>query len=442
MNSLSRATLAASHLAVAGLGVMAGFQMPADPSSVAGLEEPGSPAPSSSVEKSKPAHANPPHAEAWESLNDRSLPRSDRLAIQKTLLREWSRIDLEAALHAALTETPRDQDGLLAACSPGMLANPSQAWDLVMARSFGWETALARSMWIGLMMKNQPADYFSKLPEMPRSDRLRTLGSMAFEWREIEDASLKKEIWSKLQEQAATADRETFANIAQGLGDGIPLEYLLPELERGSTPADRRLAAAGIGIGLGSFKDEEFDREFARIPEALRAEVAASALAADDWGIAPTLRFAQLALEAGHLDDLAAASSREGFRLFSEETEDPAALLDWAFALPDDPRVTELYRQALRGADRVSFFNEAADGTSELVFDKLLARVELEPPGWKRDHGLAVLAPRGLHRKKTHDEVQSLLEAIGSPDLRAQATKECQDQLKKERQDEAELDAE
>ena len=179
MNSLSRATLAASHLAVAGLGVMAGFQMPADPSSVAGLEEPGSPAPSSSVEKSKPAHANPPHAEAWESLNDRSLPRSDRLAIQKTLLREWSRIDLEAALHAALTETPRDQDGLLAACSPGMLANPSQAWDLVMARSFGWETALARSMWIGLMMKNQPADYFSKLPEMPRSDRLRTLGSMS-----------------------------------------------------------------------------------------------------------------------------------------------------------------------------------------------------------------------------------------------------------------------
>lgn len=412
MNSLVRAVFVSSHLVVLGLGLAVGFQSRPDRRMAAERDaaRPNGPETARTVPLSTGGTVSEVAA-AWESLKDRYLPRSERLGIQAALLREWSLDDPEAAIHAALGESPSQQDELLRACGPGVLAHPSMLWERIMFRAFGWETARVRSLWIGLMADNQPVKLFPKLRDMPESVRLDALQHLAIIWRDIEDAAVRAEVFEGLQRHAAAGDREAFDLIACSLAEGIPLEYLLPELLRADTPSGRRLAATGIGIALVSYEDDEFEAEFARVPESLRAEVASAALFADAWGNEITFEFARIALDAGDLDALKAAGENDSFGRFADNTEHPAELADWALTLPEDPRTLELYRTAIGGAAVKDF---------AAVRGKILAL----PPGWRRDHGLAALAYGGHYSDQPAGEIGQLLQRIQNPEVQARARKE------------------
>ena len=128
------------------------------------------------------------YAAAWDSLKGRFLPRQERLLIEKTLLEEWSVIDLAAAVRAVFAETRDDGPSgfgkvgmisLLDCCAPGIRANPLIAWELVRSRTFGLETGRFRRQWLECMTETDSVQVFSILGELPKGERLSTLSSLA-----------------------------------------------------------------------------------------------------------------------------------------------------------------------------------------------------------------------------------------------------------------------
>lgn len=102
---------------------------------------------------SRPAgHSSDPYAAAWQALKRRGLPMRDRQWIEGNLLLEWSRTDLPAALHAALSNPSREQNELLEGIMRDQFkAVPVTSQDPVLAAihqsDFGWKTGKLYSLW-------------------------------------------------------------------------------------------------------------------------------------------------------------------------------------------------------------------------------------------------------------------------------------------------------
>ena len=431
MSALARTRFWISHLAVLGIGVVAGLQSwPPDEVTAESTHSFESSEGTSSVRTTAIAPESPllpasHYAAAWESLKDGGLSWKARLEIQEALLGEWSVIDLAAAIRAAFAEGPRFQDDLLKSCNPGILADPAAAWQLAAGRAFGWESARVRKHWMKLVAEQDPLKVFSVLGDVPANERIDAVENLAVVWGyDSTDPHVRDEIWTKLLD----LDGEPWGNMAlfsagQIIGSERRPQELLSLLEAARSPAERRLLGAAFAVSLYGQEDEEFAVEFGLIPVAMRAEVAAAGLIIDDSGTRRILEFAKLALAEVHLDAFPPAADHPAFADFAEETNypsvfpengndddynnDPGGLADWALTLPDDPRVMGIFRIALQGA-------------AKRGYSTIRAKVEVLPPGWQRDHGIAALV-ESARKAGEMTIVDGLIETIGDPEIRAEA---------------------
>lgn len=185
MTSLVRRRLWISHLAVLGMGVIVGMlawparESAAEPAALSAKSD-GASAGGRSAGGSKATTFPASHyAAAWETLKDGRLPRQERLEIQRSLLREWSVLDLEAAFRAVFAEGPGSQADLLEACDSGILADPSAAWALAMTRAVGWESARVRTRWLEIVADKDPLRVFPVLDQVSPSERTDAVEDLA-----------------------------------------------------------------------------------------------------------------------------------------------------------------------------------------------------------------------------------------------------------------------
>ncbi|RYD30643.1 MAG: hypothetical protein EOP87_16285 [Verrucomicrobiaceae bacterium] len=95
---------------------------------------------------------------AWDAIASRNLTVSQRLEMQIAVLREWSMVDMEGAMQAALDNawdggTQKGGVGpLMVAFDEAFQARPMDAWDLLQSGKMGLGTELFRKQWITLRM--------------------------------------------------------------------------------------------------------------------------------------------------------------------------------------------------------------------------------------------------------------------------------------------------
>lgn len=327
---------------------------------------------------------------AWDSLKGRFLPRQERLLIEKTMLEEWSVIDLAAAVRAVFGEsTDQGPNGfgkfgiltLLECCAPGIQADPLKAWELVRSNTFGLETGRFRNAWLDCMREPNPVLVFSILGELPKHERLSTLSVLAESSCSAVDPTTRAAIWAKLSALPdAPAEQESLTRVGESMCSSIPPAELAARLLGEPTPAARRICISALALSLFEVMEEkDFPKPLLGLPVAMRGEVAATSLKYGAGHGDRALVLANIALDSGNLDALQAAAADPAYLRFAKEMDQELALAEWALRLPEDPRTLEIYRQSIEGA---------AYGALGPVREKL----EALPASWQRDQGLAVLA--------------------------------------------------
>jgi hypothetical protein len=114
---------------------------------------------------------------ALDAIASRNLTVSQRLDMQIAVLREWSMVDMESAMRAALDNAwdGGTQKGgvapLMVAFDQAFQARPVDAWDLLQSGKMGLGTELFRAQWIESAAKTEPVFVVSvaHLLEFPHS---------------------------------------------------------------------------------------------------------------------------------------------------------------------------------------------------------------------------------------------------------------------------------
>lgn len=330
------------------------------------------------------------YAAAWDSLKGRFLPRQERLLIEKTLLEEWSVIDLAAAVRAVFAETRDDGPSgfgkvgiisLLDCCAPGILAEPLKAWELVRSRAFGMETGRVRRQWLKCMTDTHPLQVFSILGELPKGERLSTLSSLAEASCSADDPATRMAIWNQLSAMPDTlAEQEFIHRVGETICFYMSPAELAERLLGDTTPSGRKICISALSLALFEVvENEDFPKPLFILPTALRGEVAAASLKNAVGNDKRALALAHIALDSGNFDALQAAAADPAFARFAREMGQPLALVKWALRLPEDPRTLEIFRQTVAGA-------------AYSDFEAIQATLQALPEGWQRAQGMAALS--------------------------------------------------
>lgn len=140
----------------------------------------GAAAASSSAPKAAASSSNA-YAAAWESLKDGTLRREERRQLGATLLREWSKVDLRAALHAAFERDQGDRDDPFESSRlDAYLEVATQSdllWELALSGEYGLHTRRLRREWIDVTARRDPLEILRRLPEMPPDMRAGAVGT-------------------------------------------------------------------------------------------------------------------------------------------------------------------------------------------------------------------------------------------------------------------------
>jgi len=361
-------------------------------------------------------------AGTWRELLAAPLPRGERVTIMDELLRTWSLVDVEAALHAALAErrgTESDMpDGvhggvdLIASCSEGIGAHLEKVLELVARDAFGFGTPVIRWECYEILMQRDPLKVVAMLGTLPpdlHRDMTEELADLVKS--ESTDEATRHTLLSAIIRHGSPEDiRRTGAVIGRFALPAVMLE----KMQAAADESSRNVYFSAWATALNDLDQADYVREMAALPDEEQARLAADTLLSDSWGGENTFHQVRLAYAAGHLDAVQAAVTSDSFSLGVQATpaESTKVLIDWALALPESPLAIELYRQAMEGA--------AING-----FEELRARAEAMEPGWQRDNALLGLAHAAIWRKGDLPLYRDLLEGIHDPlVLRLAAVKE------------------
>lgn len=223
------------------------------------------------------------YAAAWELLQQRDLRRSERQQLETALLRDWSKIDLRAALHAQFAAVPNgDEDDPfltpLGACMEEVHKQPDLVWELISSREYGLHTRDLRVAWMDSCAGEQPLKVVRHLPDLPADDRAHAIQEAVYSThRRSQPAPGKDEVAAAVLALRGTPD-ETAAmeGFAMGLARAIETSELSPLLLDPPDPEfrDFYLAAYVIEIDLVGPLNE--NPHLNSLPPDLRAEVEAA----------------------------------------------------------------------------------------------------------------------------------------------------------------------
>ena len=140
-------------------------------------------------------------AGAWKGIASRDLTVSQRLEMQIKILNQWAKVDLEAAMHAALDNawdggTEKGGVGpLMVAFGDAFREDPLKAWDLMQSGKLGLGAALFERQWIESAAEKEPAFLFSvaqKISSASRKHAIEQAMRSAAKSPEMKDAMIRK----------------------------------------------------------------------------------------------------------------------------------------------------------------------------------------------------------------------------------------------------------
>lgn len=251
-------------------------------SSSSGPASPQHPATKIVRTRGHPAPDATAYAAAWQSLHYKAMPLAERRQLEQLLLAEWSVLDLEAALSAAVASFIPGGDfwpsqHLILHCAPGVAAHPELARQIIDSHVLGPDTAHLRSAWIEAFSASAPEQVLAAVPDMPTGFRSHAIQAVCRELH-APDASpdQRREIMARLFDRAGNADGDKMleeASAAVGLHSGNDILRL--SLLSASDPVEVDFYQRALAYRMFVTSSADSDEILASLPESVRPAVAA-----------------------------------------------------------------------------------------------------------------------------------------------------------------------
>jgi hypothetical protein len=232
------------------------------------------------------ASSSTAHAAAWELLKDGKLQRRERQQLESMLLREWSKVDLRAALHAAFEGHWRDLDNPFEFLPMDTcLEEETQAdllWELLLSREYGLHTRRLRREWIHITARKDPLEILRRLPEMPPDMRAGAVGTAVASSHHFADfprdrpaAGKEEVIAAVLALRGSPYEAAVMTGLAGGISSITEISELSGLLLSPPDPAlrDLYLKAYAMEVEHGSSDGRQVALDM--LPAEVRAEVEA-----------------------------------------------------------------------------------------------------------------------------------------------------------------------
>ncbi len=290
------------------------------------------------------------YRQAWKAIGSRELTIQQRLELQMEVLKEWSRVDMEGAMLAAL-EVPwdggREKGGiapLMGAFDEVFRSRPLEAWDLMQSGKLGLGARLFQQQWITSATDVDPVFVFSVAKDIHHDLRMSAIqGAMRSAARSPE---LKEQMLRKLEELPEGGASDNYISIAF---DALPASTADAPAVRGKLAAATNERAKTLLLHEYAAAMREADAstllgDWAKLPPDMKKRAAVAFLNGSQGGI-NTPAVIEMLMETGQWERMPQA--RQKLETFSRETTDPKGLADWALSLPEKPEAEAIFRRSL-----------------------------------------------------------------------------------------------
>lgn len=344
---------------------------------------------------------------AWDAIARRDVTISERMQLQMAVLRQWSMVDLEGAMEAALS-VHWDGDGgaetlLDSPFEEAFRARPLEAWDLIVSGGFGLGAELVKELWAAAVVEKHPMLVMSALQEMPSSRRGEILKAITSTVARG-DAGMKEEFLGKLCELPQTGQLSTWmSETIRKLGPSGTAAEVGAKLVQAKTPQEVTRYIHELGLALKSADIPTILVEWEKLPPELRSRAATSALLHAD----PKSDIPALVTEMGRMGGWNSIGEQR-FKIseYGYNTGKLAELADWTATLPDRPESRGIMDQAIEPY----IVNNPAGAKTW---------IESLPAGdWRRDRALAEYSRHVLWRMNSKEQSTWAIDGIADPKVK------------------------
>ena len=349
---------------------------------------------------------------AWDAIARRDLTPRERCQMQKKVLEQWAKVDLKAAMAAAL-ENPWDGgfeeggiDSLVPAFSEAFMKNPLEAWEIIQSGQLGLGAALFRWQWVDSVSKGNPLLVLSYFNEFSPGLRRAALNPI-----------LRKHPGDP---EVATAIRKMLDGLpADESSKNLSYEYfkLAPPAESpaelgakvaaAATEQERNIALQALIASLRNADMDTVKGEWSKLPAAARDDLTQALLTSSQGKLPPTALL-DLAMQTGNwaLFTDPRIAGAQGVMANYARTAEPIKLAEWGLNLPERPETLDVYRRSVSGYIGQNYI-EARDWILTI------------PEGdWRRERALAEYSQNALWAKNDPAGSQWAIDQIKDPRMK------------------------
>lgn len=295
---------------------------------------------------------------AWIAVREAKLSTKDRIEAQRKLLEGWAKVDLAAAMQAALEEAwDHDNDEyhlpegpLIGAFSDVFGENPEEAWDLICHGGFGIGSSLLRHVWIRSVGRQDPLRLAAVIQDLSWIEREYALNACHHGTWQNEDRTLLKKVFDQLASLPADiVSPDQLAVFLMAGGGGGDVAMIREELIHAGDSNDRLAGAKAVVLGqmLADESHDEIVSSIADLPTHLKQEVL--------WAVLNSRRSSDGESITGLVDLLVAESAWEklnarevaGMVLKTSNAGDARGVADWVTTLPYRKETTEMFHRGV-----------------------------------------------------------------------------------------------
>jgi hypothetical protein len=417
--------LVSSHLAIAAIAVWMAIGSPErSTSGIAdgnkgndsriSISAPESLRPSQTRKRPLGSWRGPEFVRAWKAVRQAKLATPDRYEIQRQLLAEWAKVDLSAALDAAMAEawdldsddfTPTGPFGN--AFREAFAKQPEEAWDLIESGRYGAGAGMLRNLWLEAAASTQPEMVASKLGALSWRLRPIAINEIIRASYMLKDPARGNELRQKLA--SFPEDLVSTSQLSRTLMEEVDKARMHEALAEAGTMNPRMLDAMAYRYGtMIAYNQGSSPEDIKELPAQLRIHALSGAIGTmgyqDSSRMLPVLN---LAVEEGAWDLLKQSEVINRLQ-FAAKQGDARAVADWVTSLPPEPSIYQLIH---RGVD--NYLLSDMQGAREWI-------ANIEEPMW-RDRVYGEYSQQALNAKKDPAASRWALDRIQDPTFRATA---------------------
>jgi hypothetical protein len=352
---------------------------------------------------------------AWDAVASRELSREERRKLQSQILEKWAEVDLEGAMHAAISQA-WDEDGndpfaenfFLAAFSKAFADRPLDAWALIQSGKYGLGTQMLREKWLAAVSSKDRELVLSMLSEIPVNMQP---GAVEQCFGSLIASPDRDALLAKLIKQAGGGHDDWLEAVFKAVpadGDPAALRKDWSGLPEG---VDRKIALLKWGASLRGADANSVSAELAAIPAGSKDEAAKALISQLEDGCMGMLAALDFALATDSWGSLSKASAPILESFAQTDLMDAGKIAEWGAHLPERPDTAKLYQAAVGryiGKD-LGRAKEWLGGMAE--------------GSWQRENALAEFSRQALQGHQDQEASQWALDSISDVRVKAEAAK-------------------